>query len=64
MTIRHRLNRLEQRIKPEERTTFHVHMPGVTGTEEEIEAELAEAEARGERVYRVRFPSPRDEPCD
>ena len=61
MTIRHRLNRLERLAMPEKRTTYRVYMPGVTGTEEEIEASLRKAEARGESVFRVRFPSPRDE---
>ena len=64
MTIRNRLNRLERRAKPEERTVYRVHVPHPDESEEKIEAQLSEAEARGERVFRVRLPSPRDESWD
>ena len=67
MTIRRRLARLERRHAPQERVTLKVYMPHPGEPEEvrlQTERELAEAEARGERVFRVRFLSPRDEPCD
>ena len=61
MSIKHRLNRLERLAKPEERTVFNVYVPHPDDPPEERERrerELAEAEARGERVYRIRIDHP------